>query len=71
MSMVNNALQDRPFLIHLIVFVAVMTLLTVIDLLTSPGTYWFQWPLLGWGIGVLGHGYAASRGPRRPTRPSA
>ncbi len=71
MSSINNALQNRPFLIHLIVFVAVMTLLFVIDMLTSPGTYWFQWPLLGWGIGVLGHGYAASRIPARRPRPSA
>ncbi len=69
MSPINTALQDRPFVIHLIVFGAVMALLFVIDMLTSPGTYWFQWPLIGWGIGVLGHGYAASRKP--PAKPSA
>ena len=43
------------FYIHLSVFVAVILLLLVIDLLTSAGTLWFQWPLMGWGIAVVIH----------------
>lgn len=46
----------RGFYIHLIVYVAVMTLLVVINALT-PGPWWVQWPLIGWGIGILGHAY--------------
>ncbi|MEO1204773.1 MAG: 2TM domain-containing protein [Pseudomonadota bacterium] len=56
MSLINQLLGNRPFLVHLIVYVGVNVLLFVIDMLTSPQTTWFQWPLLGWGIGLLGHG---------------
>lgn len=44
------------FFVHVVVFAAVMLLLVVINLLTSPGTFWFIWPLLGWGIAVVLHG---------------
>jgi hypothetical protein len=44
------------FLTHAGVFVAVMALLILIDLLTTPGEYWFVWPLLGWGFAVALHG---------------
>ncbi len=23
------------------------------NLLTSPGFYWFYWPIIGWGVGVF------------------
>lgn len=61
----TRVLQDRPFLVHLAAYVGVNLLLIVIDLTTSPGTYWFQWPLLGWGLGILGHGVAVARAPLR------
>lgn len=44
------------FFLHAAVFVAVMLLLIVIDLLTSPGESWFIWPLFGWGFAVVLHG---------------
>ncbi len=70
MSNVKRLLDDRPFLIHLVVYIMVNLLLAVIDLATSPGQYWFYWPLLGWGIGILGHAYLVhSKAPRR-SRPS-
>jgi len=53
------------FYIHLVVYLAVNTLLIIINLNTSPEYYWFKWPLLGWGIGLLFHGlgvYASSIG---------
>jgi hypothetical protein len=31
------------------------------DLLTSPGLLWFQWPLMGWGAALAGHGALARR----------
>jgi hypothetical protein len=27
----------------------------------SPGVWWAQWPLIGWGIGLVGHGLAVFR----------
>ncbi len=32
-----------------------------INLLTSPGVWWAQWPALGWGIGLLSHATASLR----------
>lgn len=48
--------QKLGFYVHLAVYVLVNGLLIAIDLMTSPGTYWFIWPLIGWGIGLLVHG---------------
>ena len=28
------------------------------NMITSPDTLWFYWPLLGWGIGVAIHAFA-------------
>ena len=53
------------FYIHLCVYLAVNALLIIINLTTSPDYYWFKWPLLGWGIGLLFHAlgvYASSIG---------
>jgi hypothetical protein len=44
----------KGFYIHLSVFVMVMAMLTVINL-ASGASWWVQWPLLGWGIGLLAH----------------
>ncbi|WP_424940412.1 2TM domain-containing protein [Aliiroseovarius sp. S253] len=44
------------FYVHLVVYAAAMSLLLVIDLLTSSGTIWFHWPLMGWGIAIVLHG---------------
>lgn len=43
------------FFIHLAVFIVVNLLLIIINLSTSAGHLWFQWPLIGWGIGLLFH----------------
>src|SRR5215831_6480536 len=45
--------------IHATVYAAVNILLVTINLSTAPGQLWFQWPLLGWGIGLLAHAAAA------------
>lgn len=45
------------FYIHLTVFVLTMLLLVAINVMVSP-IWWVQWPLLGWGIGLLAHGLA-------------
>jgi hypothetical protein len=45
--------------IHAAVYAAVNVLLITINLSTAPRHLWFQWPLLGWGIGLLAHAAAA------------
>lgn len=53
--------EIRAFYLHLAVFVAVNTLLHVINLVAAPRVYWAFWPLFGWGIGLLAHGLATYR----------
>ncbi len=33
----------------------VNALLFVLNQVTSPGHYWFVWPLFGWGLGLVFH----------------
>ena len=42
-------------LMHAGIYAAVMLLLLVINLLTSPGVLWVIWPLMGWGLAVAIH----------------
>ena len=58
-------IQDPGFKIHFLVYLAVNALLIVINFATTPGKYWFYWPLLGWGIGVAGHAFGVLRHSRR------
>ncbi len=44
------------FFVHAAVYAAVMIFLVIINLVTSPGTIWFIWPLIGWGFAVALHG---------------
>ena len=46
----------KGFYIHLAVFTAVMIGLIAINA-ASGDHWWVQWPLIGWGIGLLGHAY--------------
>ncbi len=52
----KRAEELKEFYHHLMVYVIVNAFLVVLNLLTSPGYYWFKWPLLGWGIGLTIHG---------------
>ncbi|MHA6325896.1 2TM domain-containing protein [Roseivivax sp. CAU 1753] len=53
------------FYTHLSVYVAVILLLVVINLLTSSGSLWFQWPMLGWGLALALHALAVFVFPGR------
>lgn len=55
------------FYTHLSVYVAVILLLAIIDFVTSAGTIWFHWPMLGWGIAVALHAFAVFVFPGRFT----
>ena len=42
----------KGFYIHLTVYVVVNLILFSINMIVSPDSLWFFWPLMGWGIGV-------------------
>ncbi len=48
----------KGFYIHVAIYAAVMVGLVAINA-ASGDHWWAQWPLIGWGIGVLAHGYFA------------
>ena len=41
---------------HVMIYAVVNALLAVLNLVRSPNRLWFQWVILGWGIGLLAHG---------------
>ena len=45
----------RGFYGHLSAYVIVNLGLFLINMITSPGTLWFIWPLMGWGIAIALH----------------
>ena len=45
----------RGFYGHLSVYVIVNLGLFLINMITSPETLWFIWPLMGWGIAIALH----------------
>jgi hypothetical protein len=47
--------EIKGFYSHLFVYVLVNAVIFAINYLTSPGVWWFYWPLLGWGIGIIAH----------------
>ena len=53
------ASAKMAFYVHLAVYLLVNALLIAINLLTSAGHLWVQWPLLGWGFGVFVHAVVA------------
>ena len=55
----------RSFTVHLFAYVAVVLLLFFVNLTVTPKVWWFYWVALGWGAGVIPHGWCAF-GKRRP-----
>jgi hypothetical protein len=49
--------EIKGFYVHLVVFVLVNLGLFLINIIRSPEVYWFYWPLIGWGIGLVAHGF--------------
>lgn len=56
-------LRKKAFNYHVYAYLGVNALLFGINAVT-PGPWWFQWPLLGWGIGLLFHYKAVAHAPR-------
>jgi hypothetical protein len=72
------ALPEREFGQHLRVFVAVQLMLVAIWALTGAGYFWPVWPFMGWGIGLVVHGFCEmgtetmwASGPTRTPRRQA
>ncbi|HXV70629.1 MAG TPA: 2TM domain-containing protein [Acidimicrobiia bacterium] len=47
----------REFRNHVAVYVIVNAMLVVIWALTNQGYFWPVWPMLGWGVGLVLHGW--------------
>lgn len=47
--------EKRDFFVHLVVYVLVNVMLIAINFIYSPGTIWFFYPLICWGIGIAMH----------------
>jgi hypothetical protein len=47
--------EIKGFYTHLMVYILVNIGLFILNILTSRRDFWFYWPLVGWGIGVLAH----------------
>jgi hypothetical protein len=54
--------EIKGFYWHLVCYLVINAVLVVINLLTSPEYYWFIWPLLGWGVGLIIHAFSALGG---------
>lgn len=48
----NAGKRSRSFKIHLVAYFLVMTMIVPVNLLVTPETPWFVWPMVGWG-GIL------------------
>ncbi|MGC4041577.1 MAG: 2TM domain-containing protein [Flavobacterium sp.] len=51
--------EIKGFYGNLGMYICVNLFLMFINLKYSPEYLWFLWPLLGWGIGVVFHGFKA------------
>lgn len=43
----------KGFYLHLLNYAAVIGFLALLNLVTTPTYWWFFWPALGWGLGVV------------------
>lgn len=53
---------------HVRTYLAVIALLWLIWLVTGAGYPWPIWPMLGWGVGVIGHHHRHAVSPRAAAR---
>ncbi len=48
----------KGFYYHLVSYIVVNGFLVILNLLTSPEYFWFIWPILGWGVGLVIHAFS-------------
>jgi hypothetical protein len=63
----------RSFTVHLFAYVAAVLILFFVNLTLTPKLWWFYWVALGWGAGLIPHGWSAffRRRPAVPLRAPA
>lgn len=47
--------EIKGFYIHLICYVIVIALLMLLNIRNTPEHLWFFYPMIGWGVGLIGH----------------
>jgi hypothetical protein len=57
--------KARSFAVHLFAYLATVLILFFVNLTMTPKVWWFYGVALGWGAGVIAHGWCAF-GRRRP-----
>ncbi len=45
----------KEFYEHLSTYLVMAAFFFFLNFITAPGSWWFYWPMLGWGIAVLFH----------------
>ena len=49
---------EKSFYAHLTTYAVVIGALFLINALTNRAYWWFVWPAIGWGIGILFHAFS-------------
>ena len=49
--------NKRDFRSHVVIYLAVNTMLVVIWAVSGTGFFWPIWPILGWGVGLALHAW--------------
>ena len=47
--------EKKEFYSHLVTYLVMGVFFFLLNAATAWGSWWFYWPMLGWGIGVLFH----------------
>jgi hypothetical protein len=58
--------KARSFAVHLFAYLATVLILFFVNVTVTPKVWWFYWVALGWGAGIIAHGWCAF-GKRRPS----
>lgn len=48
----------KGFYVHLGVYVTVNLFLFLLNIVGSPDSLWFHWPLLGWSVAIVLHAFS-------------
>lgn len=51
----NKRKSEEEFKQHLGAFIIISFFLFLLNMFTSPSTWWFKFPVLGWSVGIAFH----------------
>ncbi|HEX2449375.1 MAG TPA: 2TM domain-containing protein [Methyloceanibacter sp.] len=57
--------KARSFAVHLFAYLATVLILFFVNVTVTPKVWWFYWVALGWGFGLIAHGWCAFGKRRR------